>query len=527
MNRIKSYLDRYKKWLYFSLASAFLWGFVTHGYCFVDNNLSHDSLNEFNGGVWGDAIKLGSGRMMTLLYKAIFRGDVTVPWLIGLLALLWIGLSVFLVIRLFRIEKKTLAFLIAGILTANTAVSSTAATYIHDLDCYMFALLCSVAAVCCWRVGSRYMAVGALLITIALGIYQAYITVTITLVMFLCILDILSEKDVGYVFSKGVKAIGMLLAGGILYYVLLQLTPYIFGVELSSGQYNSLDRALGLTPRLLAALLVFAYRDWFRRLLGAYSAYPDAVVIGSTVVLLVIFAVTIVNRLRSKAIHIRGKALCICLIALLPMCMNLLFILTRSSNHDLMTYAIWLFYLLVLLITDRFAAGEKPAEGKQGISAQYTRCTVCALLIGVLLYGQVQFANGMYMKKDLEYDANLSLMTRVAERMEAYDEYVPGETPVVFVGLPENQQEVIPGFEDFRDVTGLLHTDVFYLATSSRYQAYFEYVLATPIAMADSTVWEDTLASPSVQEMPCYPREGCVAMLDGTLVVKLGQMQSE
>ena len=146
------------------------------------------------------------------------------------------------------------------------------------------------------------------------------------------------------------------------------------------------------------------------------------------------------------------------------------------------------------------------------------------LLIGLVLYGNVRFSNGMYVKKNLEFDGYLSLMTRVVGRIEATPGYEPGETPVLFVGLPKTFNHVIPGFKDYWNVTGMTGSSPIYTTEPSRFQAYFDYVMSLPIVLADGETRERLLADEGVRAMPCYPTEGFLAFRDGTLVVKLGDI---
>ena len=55
------------------------------------------------------------------------------------------------------------------------------------------------------------------------------------------------------------------------------------------------------------------------------------------------------------------------------------------------------------------------------------------VLVGAIIFNNVVFANQVYLKKVLEYDATASLATRVVDRIEQTDGYVPGETTVAFV----------------------------------------------------------------------------------------------
>lgn len=514
MDCLSQKFKRNKKWLFLSLLAVFLWGILAHGYGFMHDSFSHDSLNEFNGANGGNAWKIQLGRFVIPVYKAVFRTDLTLPWLVGILSLLWIGLAVFLVIRIFKIESKVLVFLIAGIFTANITVAATSATYMHDFDCDMFALLCSVLAMYFWRNVRRGGLLGAIFVAISLGIYQSYLSVTIVLVMFVCILDLLKEKGFKSVLNVGLKAVGMLLLGCIIYYVVMQLVLNVTGIELASGDSNNLDKMLELTPRSILLLTYYAYRDCFSRLVSVISPYPAALVKGTTWLMLLAAAAALLAGLWNQRLSVLEKLLCVGLVLLLPLGMNLMYILTGGEVHDLMVYAVWLFYLLVLLLLDWFG---KHCDGK----SKPMNC-LCMVLIFVLLYGNVQTANALYLKKDMEQDAFLSLMTRVLYKMEDCDEYVPGKTPVVFVGNSDQLNDNISGFENYSGITGSWGAWTAGMSEDFRCRTYFQYVLNNPALIASGSVWEGMQTDLRVSKMPCYPSDGCIAMIDGVLVVKLG-----
>ena len=120
-------VEESKKWLYFSVFAVFFWGILAHGYRFAHDSFTHDSLSEFNGIFYGNAIKFASGRFLVPLYRNIFRTDLTLPWLIGALSIVWLALAVFLVMRIFKVASQTVAFLIAGTYSVNISVIATTA----------------------------------------------------------------------------------------------------------------------------------------------------------------------------------------------------------------------------------------------------------------------------------------------------------------------------------------------------------------------------------------------------------------
>lgn len=518
MELFRQKLDTPRKQMYFALAAVFVWGLFAHGYGFFHTLASHDSLNEFNAADGGNAWKIQLGRVLVPLYRAVFRTDLTLPWMIGILSLVWTGLAVYLVLRIFQIQSKGFAFLTAGIFTANITVIAGISTYINDHDGNMFALLCAVGAVYLWRKCAWGALPGAALVAVSIGIYQSYISVTITLVLFVCILELMNEKRFRQVFVDGLKAVGMLLLGGILYYLLMQLVLKTTGSTLSSGGSNSLETAMALTPQTILSLSVSAYRDAAIRLMEVLSPYPDGLVKGITLALGLGIVAAVAVSLGNKRIGWMEKALCLVLLCLIPLGMHILFVLTFSIVHDLMVFALWLFYLLGLLmihwLAERIPAGKIDA-GKilRGISLS---------MVFVLLYGNVQTANGVYLKKDLEREAFLSLMTRVVYRMESCDGYEPGTTPVVFVGDAEQLISVIPGFEEYRRITGADFAQTTSMQTNYRAQRYIYYVMGNPAVMAQEPVWSAMQQDPRVARMPSYPEEGSVQILDDVMVVKLG-----
>lgn len=458
-------------------------------------------------------------------YKVFFRTDATLPWLIGMLSLLWIGLSVFLVIQIFRVESKLTAVLVAGIFTTNITVASTAATYIHDFDCDMFALLCAVAAVYLWRgAGKKALPAGAACVAVVLGIYQSYLSVVIVLVMLACMTDVLDGRSFEEVFLQGLRAIGLILLGGMIYYVAMKLVLSISQIDLASGKYNSLDAALALTPQSLLSLIYYAYVDCLSRLINVYSPYPKVLMQFGTLMLATFIAVASILIFVKKRIRRKEILLFAGLTVLLPLGMNLTYVLVSGVVHDLMVYAVWLFYLLVLLVADRLAALNRMEDVPEKRSVCVWIRGFCVAIVGIILYGSVQWDNAMYLKKDLEQKAALSLWTRIVYEIETYDGYIPGDTPLVFVGTTELQNDVIPGFEQYRGVVGMSEAQVFGTDEDFRVRSYFQYVLNNPAYIPSGDKWNAMQTDPRVENMPCYPKTGSVNMIDETLVVKLGEV---
>ncbi|MCD8053514.1 MAG: glucosyltransferase domain-containing protein [Lachnospiraceae bacterium] len=546
------------------LLYTFIWGLAAHGTMYLHNSISHDSLNEFVSDMRVLSWKISLGRVLYPVYQALTRGFITLPWLVGLLTLLYTGMAVFLVMKLFDVKSRKIAFLAAGIFTANITVIAVTATYINDLDADLFAMLLAVGAAYLWRRGRRGLLPGAFLLAFSLGLYQSYLAMTITLILMASILDLLDGRAWKGVFRRGWEGIGMLIGGGVLYIIELKIGCLISGVSLQSGSYNSLDRMLSMSPAAWGESLLGAYASTLSNLIQTKSILPETLTLFLHVGILAVILFVLLRELLFGPMSLGAKLLTIVLTALLPLGMNVAHVLSNNTSHDLMHYAFWMAYLFALLLAER--AGERwksrefeqePGENKKELrkyeqdSVPYEQDsrgngqrfrndgrgpwndgrwgskgrslrTAAALLVLVILWGNVRFANTAYAEKYREQEANLSLFTRIVLRMEEMDGYVTGETPVVFAGKPNSVLQRSSEFSALSQLTGLRSAYVPGQASRNYYQAYFEYVLLNPAVMAEASVWTELRGSEEVAAMPCYPEEGSFAIIDGVLVVKLG-----
>ncbi|MDO4485157.1 MAG: glucosyltransferase domain-containing protein [Bacillota bacterium] len=497
------------------MAAVMVWGMIAHGYIFLNALFSHDSLNEFNADEFGNEWKIQLGRVLVPLYRAVVRGDITMPWLIGIISLVYIGIAVFIVVKIFDIRSRLGIILAAGIFTVNITVISQAATYINDMDCNMLALLMAVLSVYMWRNYKRGFLYGMVPVGIAIGLYQSYISVAVTLIIMVCIIDLLEYKKFHTVFNNGIKGIAMLIGGGVIYFILVKVVLSFTGISLITGKYNSLSNVFEQSVIDMLKLVKDEYIYTLLEFITVPSMYSAAMYIqGIAACLTIIF---IIRRISSKKIGIKEKVISIILILLLPLGMNISYILVGGMSHDLMIFAVWLVYLFAYLIADKI--GTLSIKGNTGnrISA-----IIIGIMIFVVLWGNVQLANEAYLKKNIEHESNNMLFTRVIYDLEKNSD---SNEQVIFVGTPNNEFLYKPGFENVSTLTGMGSNYVLVASNYERCLAYFNYIAAYPINLAPEEKWEEYMKRQEVKEMPVYPEDGSIREIDGIVVVKLGNTE--
>lgn len=180
---------------------TFFWGLLAHAYGFLHTSFSHDGLNaiyiEESESLW----KMAIGRSFVDFYRYSVRGKWEVPWLIGIISLAFIAVAAKVVGELFEIDTRFGILFLSGIMVVNHTVTNLTANYIFEMDIDLLAMLLAVLAVYCWRKNGRWWLLGILCICISLGLYQAYLSVTICLILLILLKQILNGYDVGTCFK--------------------------------------------------------------------------------------------------------------------------------------------------------------------------------------------------------------------------------------------------------------------------------------------------------------------------------------
>lgn len=505
-----------------SFGYTFLLGLVAHGYCFLNMIASHDALNNiYIAEKW---TRVRAGRFFYPIYLSLVRGRIFVPWLIGILGLFWISLAVYLIVKMFQIRKNWAILTVSAIAVTNPTVYALAASYLHDFDADMFALFLSAAAAFCWKKGTGqstlkkrllYFGTGALAVSVTMGIYQSFLSVTIALIMIDCCGKLLEDQNWKKVFADGFSGILMLLFSAVFYFCEIMISSGLTGISVFGNQeYNSLGNMGEALSSGIGETVAGSYFDFFLSFWRIHSGYPGRM----DVIIHMLLAVCLIGIVLwgFRKISWQNRLMILMLAALMPMAMNFSYVLSGGLVHDLMKYAFWLVYFLALIAVLWLCERTNTAERWKRVTKYLF--AGCMLLI---VLGNIQSSNAVYMKKDLEYQSTLSYMTRVAQKIEEQEEYVAGETPVLFVG-EEAIGNSMSGFERFEDITGVGSSSpiTFY----ETYEKYFKYVLNLPLNLCEDHDIEEKNA---VKEMPEFPKEGSVQMVDGVLVVKLEENNAE
>ena len=533
-----------------SILSTVTFFLLAHGYRFSNLLFSHDSLNVCE---YKPEWELGIGRFMQpVLY--VIRGVLGAPWLFSILSILWLSLSVIFVIKIFKIDSLWAVIATSGIMVCNNVITLSNATYIQWMDVYTLALFTAVLAA--WFLlkaeDKKYTQIrndilAAVLVAISMGLYQAYIGVTLGIIVFAYIINLSknkTENSIKSLFLGIIKRCIPILIGGILYLVIWKGILALSGV--SSQNYFGMDESS--SAKGYAYALYRTYKNvaiFFRRpslyntgsLIGT-KIIEFAIVMANIIVLSVIGLYPIANNISTKKKQINSKtegiirlALQYILLAILPFAVNFACFMTKGDEHDLMRYGMVMIYVYALTII----CSNKSNKEKRTIGAN----TILLICLSVVIWSNIVFANQLYLKKSLQEEATNYKIGRLVEMIEKTAESADLERPykVIIVGNASDNAY----FNDIKDTemlggTGIYDSPITYGRTVGFYTNYMlgadmdVYLLDKDdnfyLVGDDETNWNPSpITNQELEDMPVFPVEGSVINLQSYIVVKMSDSE--
>ena len=496
------------------LLSVAVFSLLAHGYRYLSLSFSGDAMLLSQTGE--AAYQLSLGRFLQPVYWLV-RGDITTPWLIGLFATAFLMGSALIVVQLLGLHRPLHIALACGILTANETLAVSNATYLPWTDVYMLALLLSLMGVYADRTLRRGWLVSPIFYALSLGLYQSYLPAASTLILLLLLLDTLDGAKAGEIWKRGLLSCVSLVLGLLLYALALRLLLTATGGQ-ASQDYNGVGR-VGLVPLAQIPALLQGTFLMPLRLLFSPSDVPAMTWHITTVPVALnwlIFGLTAVLMvLRAKPRGISGYLTAAFLLLMLPLGMNFVQFIAKGIASGLTIYAYNLAYLLPVALGVRT---EGAADRRR--LARFASCSAGALL-AVFLALNIRNAHAMAFKRDVEFSATTAAMTRLLDQAERTEGYIPGETPVVLMGmLPSSAISMErPGFEQIAKAQGMRYTYGASYETGNYW--YLEMALGEPIRLVSHEERVRLSALPQAAALPAYPAPGCCRMIDGYLYIRI------
>lgn len=344
---------------------------------------------------YGYGTGLRSGRWFLEILGDFFEGsfgNYNLPWLNGILFIALLSVSSGMIVQLLHIKDKLIAGLIGSLFVAFPSVTSVM-FFRYTTVYYGIAVLLAVSAA--WIL-PKYKYIGYILscifTTLSLGIYQAYFSLTVgLLILYLLWKAFRKDSSFRVLFIEGLLACLTLVIGLILYLSILKVQLFNVGESLTS--YQGINTIGSISLNQIPKLIKEAYTKFcLMPISNSYklSSIPTLkwsyIVLGIIDSLLLTYCLIV--RHRSLLVSILIILLCI----LFPFAANIVVVMCPDSY----VYTIMVYGFVLLLMVPPVLLECMPSKDRQPIIIKKMVTKTISILLSIILFSYTYLNNVNY-----------------------------------------------------------------------------------------------------------------------------------
>lgn len=435
------------------------------------------------------------------------------PWLNLLLGLLYLSCAAVCVAALLRLQKPVTLVLTGALIAVFPTVTSTFA-YEYVADGYCLAMLAAcLSALLLTRKGRATFFAGAACLWFAVGTYQAYLTVTIPLLLLWLLDDLLFHRRSA---AASLRSALRFLAGGVLagaaYLAVMQLVLALSGTALSN--YQGIDTAGSLHIRSALHSCIDRFFRFFFDLHNGLNAWFVLNVLVFALLAVFVLAALVQQTLWHDPARL---GLLLVYLASLPVGATALYFLNPWVDyHNLMTMGYAAFYLGFVLFYERLG----------GLSPRFAALKSWAILLvgGAVVFYCIVLASVCYHLSQMSYERSYGTLVRIADRIEQLDDAASCTKVAVIGHLPDSKAysaDLSPEMTGY--TAGLILRADDPLVDQSVLTAALNDYCSTNYTFATREEKQQLLTLDEVQQMPLWPQTGSVAVVGNTIVIRAGE----
>lgn len=495
--------------------AALISGVTVHLFGLVNVLHNYDDITQQPGG-YGTGIT--SGRWLLSLLGDCFDaigGNYNLPLVNGVLFLGLIAIAAGFLISVFQIQSRGFAVLIGALFAVFPSAFSTL-VFRYTSAYYGIAILLSVLAAWFLQQKRSGLLLSALCTACSLGIYQAYVPITIGIFVLLLLQQSL-DPSVSFrkLICRGLYDCAALLLGLLFYYILLKAALVFYGTELSNYQGVNEMGKLSLTD--LPELLHEAVYSFCMLPLKDYCGLADSPILKGIYLLLGVSSCWMLcflwlKRIRKPLLILFGTLMCL----LFPVAVNFIIIMCPESwIYTLMVYSFVLIPCAPVILTERFHA----LSDRKTTSRPLTKLLSILLSAMCLCYAyqtNINYTALYYSNRQVEnYLNSMIVQVRMAEGFDPEMEWA-------FIGKIEDPL-LHSYWRHEMNYGGIEFTQ--WMLQRYSWPEWIRNYYGYTFPMADEAEVLALSRMEQVDNMPCWPADGSIQVIDGTIVIKCQELQ--
>lgn len=278
--------------------SVIIIGLLVHIYKFTNTLPNHDSVYNY----YSDQNIVGSGRWLLSLACG-FSSYFDLPWVNGMLSIIFIAATAVVIIKLFDVQRPALILIISGLLVSFPAITETF-FFGFTADGYMLAMLLAAMSVYLSRLNDKkisHIILAACFVCITCAIYQAYVSFALVLAVCYFMWELLkNENSIREYWRWIYKQILIYVTGLGIYFVIWKLCLLVQNIPVND--YQGIDSVGKISFSLFISgikntiqSLILFFLEW-NVLENGWTLYG----VLNVLFLIVLFTVVLAAVIRSK-----------------------------------------------------------------------------------------------------------------------------------------------------------------------------------------------------------------------------------
>ena len=480
------------------IVSASFTALMAYMFVFTNKIINWDELRY----LFGKGVTITSGRWGLEVLEYVLP-NYSMPWLWGIVSCILLIVAICIIIDIFKIENKILQGVLAAIIISFPSEIGTF-IYMFTSTSYAIAFLLSVLAVRLYlKPGMIGKITGVLCAVFSMGIYQAYIALTVSFFVLLLLKDLLnSEKDWMTVIKDGIKYVIYLLIIGCLYYGITTVVLTITDSELNGWAVRATSDSSGIVNRIIRSWKMFVAMV----LLREYGLETTGLSCVAHIVFLAATGLTSIFVMIKKKNIFNLLLFGVLSVVALPLSItSIVGLIGEDGVHGLTLYSFISVYIFAAIVIEIIKTEKIKNILKDSVY----------ILFCIIIASNVFVANKSYLKQYLVYENTFSFYQSIITQIQltpGFDE----KSKLAVIGNIEKDSSYLENFGD----------DSIYGLCGFKAEAisgeFITYYLGFDIPVATEKEKTELINNDVVKNMPAYPYYGYIQKIDDYIVVKIG-----
>lgn len=498
------YKEKISKEQKIAFYSAVIIGFIIHFYKFSNTLLNHDSVFNY----YSSQNMVGSGRWLLSIACGI-SSFFDLPWVIGVLSLLFIALTSVVIADLFKLKNPVVIAITSGLLVSFPAITETL-FFGFTADGYFLAMLLAAIAARLQTIEDNkksHLFISSALICMACGIYQAYVSFAAVLMICYFIYYLLTEEceiktALIWIGKQAVNFVIALASYFVIWKICLKLE------HVTANSYQGIDSVgfsvstiISAMPKLIKSFAMF-FLEW-NVLEHGWSLFAVL-----NVLFILLAGVTVLFiAVKSGILKQKIKTLLIIVAACgIPLAAYMWLFTSPDVDYSYrMLASLFMLFAFVMILADRFYN-------------KYLSSALAVLLV-VMIFNNGINANVAYFHLDREYKTAYATGSEVMSRIHENDLntdklLVIGDTAVDAAFAPDSAfAKLTPTYAAGIEKTYLFNYEHYVYFLNNTFNTDY-----SPVSEEDLTAIYE---SGETEKMGVWPAGNSVREIEGVIVIKL------